>query len=103
MHQNYLSSQVNTNFIGNSNDIVNNPVTGDSYHLPYDSVELEKETNYPPGAGKPSPERFCGHQFYCRWSCKEYNIQQKENNITEKGNNFSTKEKKIKVQNSIIE
>ena len=66
VHRNYLSSQINTNFNGNSNDIVNNPVTGDSYHLPYDSVELEKETNYPPGAGKPSPERFCGHQFYCR-------------------------------------
>ena len=52
VHRNYLSSQVNTNCNGNSNDIVNNPVTGDSYHLPYDSVELEKETNYSPGAGK---------------------------------------------------
>ena len=33
------------------NNIVNNPVISDNYHQ-YDSVELEKETNYPPGAGK---------------------------------------------------
>ena len=51
MHQHYLSSQLNTNFNGNSNNIVNNLVTSDNYH-PYDSVQLEKETNYPPGAGK---------------------------------------------------
>ena len=51
MHQHYLSSQLNTNFNGNSNNIVNNLVTSDNYH-PYDSVQLERETNYPPGAGK---------------------------------------------------
>ena len=50
-HCNYLSSQLNTKFNGNSNNIVNNPVTSENYH-PYDTVELEKETNYPPGAGK---------------------------------------------------
>ena len=50
VHQHYLSSQINTN-TGNSNIPVNDPVTSQCYH-PYDSVELEKESNYPPAAGK---------------------------------------------------
>ena len=32
VHQHYLSSQLNTNFNGNSNNIVNNPVISDNYH-----------------------------------------------------------------------
>ena len=43
MYQHYSLSQLNTNFNGNSNNIVNNPVI---------SNEWEKETNYPPGAAK---------------------------------------------------